>query len=202
MDAPVLEITPAQSDQREQQQNAERRRGQLKRSPRDGELERERSRRGEVPSKSTRHNLVSTGLQLLHRELRIVRDFLPDNFAGTVKERECILKLLGERAAADRRDVQQQTILRIIQSQARTQFIRLMYSLADDARRLYCRRDESRFVAHHAAIGAGDDTLAAVGGAFGQHCKDALRRQTLLNIQTRNDRSELIVERDSQQAVA
>ena len=81
MNAPVLEITPAQGDQREQQQNAERRRGQRKGRPRNRELEREWDRWRQVFGKRLRQHFVFAGFQFLHRELGIVRHSLPDNFS-------------------------------------------------------------------------------------------------------------------------
>ncbi len=51
-----------------------------------------------------------------------------------------------------------------------------MNALADDARGQDGRLNPTRFVAHHAAIGAGENILAAIVGAFRQHREDALRR--------------------------
>ena len=74
------------------------------------------------------------------------------------------MKLLGDGAAANRRDVQQQTVLRVIEFQPGTQFGLVVNPLADDARRQHRRRDVSRLVPYQTAIGAGDDALGQLAG--------------------------------------
>src|SRR5437763_30903 len=63
------------------------------------------------------NDVVFAGLKFLHRKLRIVRELVADDLARAIVKRECILKLLGKSAAADGRDIEQQTILRIIELQ-------------------------------------------------------------------------------------
>src|SRR5216684_926753 len=77
-----------------------------------------------------------------------------------------------------------------------------MNPLTDDSRSEHRRSDSSGFVTHDATTGAGDDALAAVAAALSQNRKHSLRRQALLDIQTRGDRPELIVERNFQQAAS
>jgi hypothetical protein len=90
-----------------------------------------------------------------------VRQFFSNDFAGTVRESEGILKLLGKGPAANRRDVQQQAVLRIIQFQSGTQFGLFVNSLAYDACRQHGRCDVSRLISHQASIRARDYTLTA-----------------------------------------
>ena len=201
MNPPILKISPPQSDQGKQQKHPERGRGPRERRFGNSELECEWGCRRQVFGKSSRHNLVGAGFQSLHRELGIVRQFLSDDFTRTVRQSECILKLLGEGAATNRRDIQQQTVLRVFQFQAGTQFRLFVDALANDPRRQHGRRHLSRFVPHQTSIRTGDYTLAAIGIPFRQHRKDALRRQTLFDVQTRDNRCELIVERHLHQAV-
>src|SRR5437879_2719986 len=77
-----------------------------------------------------------------------------------------------------------------------------MNSLTDDARGEHCRSDAARFVTHDATIRGGDNAFAAVAVSFRESREDALRRQPLLDIKARNNRSKLIVECDSQQTAA
>src|SRR6185369_734518 len=102
---------PQESQQRERQENRERRRRPRKRSF--GHSERKTQRRGgcEIFCESSSSDGVRAGFQTLHRELRFTRELLFDRLSLAVDECERILKLLGERATADRRHVEQQTVL-------------------------------------------------------------------------------------------
>src|SRR6266403_294197 len=131
-----------------------------------------------------------------------MRQLLSDNFSRTVSEGERILKLLGESPATNRRDIQEQTVLRIIKFQAGAQLGLFVNPLANHPRRQHGRPDVSWLIPHQAAIRTGDDTLAAIRSSFRQHRKDALRRQSLFDVQARDDRAKLIVERYSHQAVS
>src|SRR5258708_26516457 len=131
-----------------------------------------------------------------------MRQLLSDNFSRTVSEGERILKLLGESPATNRRDIQEQTVLRIIKFQAGAQLGLFVNPLANHPRRQHGRPDVSRLVPHHAAIRTRDDTLAAIRISLRQRRKDALRRQSLFDVQARDDRPKLLLVPNSQQAVS
>ena len=69
MNPPVLQVAPAQSNQRQQQKDRQRRRGPGKRRAGHREFERQRICRGQVFRKRTRHDFVFARLEFLHREL-------------------------------------------------------------------------------------------------------------------------------------
>src|ERR1051326_312206 len=118
MDSAILRIAPGQSNQGQQQKDRQGRGGPGKWRAGAGETERQRLRRHQIVSKRARDNLVSAGFQSLDRKLRVVRYLLPDCVPGVVVKREGVLKLLGESAAAVRRNVKQQAVLRIVELQA------------------------------------------------------------------------------------
>ena len=84
MNAPVLNVTPGQGDQRQGQQHRQSRRRPRKRRPGDGKFNAERDRRRQVLGKGARHHFVSTGRELLHRELRIMREFFANDLSRTI----------------------------------------------------------------------------------------------------------------------
>src|SRR5215471_11054634 len=76
-----------------------------------------------------------------------------------------------------------------------------MDPLADDSRGENRGWDPRRSIANHSAIGSGDQILGALVRLFRPHRKNTLRRQPLLDIQTRDYGAELIVERYLEQTV-
>ena len=115
MNSPILKVTPSQRDQGKQQQHAKRRRGPGERRARDCKFKREWDGWQEVFGECARDNFVIAGRKFFHCKLRIMRQFFSNDLSGTVVQGEGVLKLLGKGAAANRRDVEQQTVLWIIQ---------------------------------------------------------------------------------------
>src|SRR5690349_24787456 len=133
-DAASFEYGPQKSEQREREQDRERRRRPRKRRFRHGKRKRQRRRRREILRKRARGHFVRARLQTLHRELRVARKLLFDRLALAVRESKRILKLLRKRAAADRGDIEQQTVLRILEIQPCRDFRRRVYALAEQTR--------------------------------------------------------------------
>src|ERR1043165_5588272 len=131
-----------------------------------------------------------------------MRKLPPNNFSRAVVKRKGILKLFGESATADRRHIHQQTVLRIIQLQSGCQLGLLMEAPADDARWQHRRFRQPGLVTNDAAVGSRDHCFTTIGLTRGDDRKHALRWQALLDIEPRNDRSELIVESDAQETTA
>ena len=111
-------------------------------------------------------------------------------------KQERVLKLLGKRAAAGGRDVEQQTVLRIFEIQARAQFFRLVHALADDAGWRKRWLHPPRRVAHYASVCSDQQERIAIVIAFWQDGENILRRQALLGIQLRNYWSMRLVKQD------
>src|SRR4051812_9534881 len=104
-----------------------------------------------------------------------MRHLLANYLPRAVIKRKRILKLLRKSAAANRRDVEQQTVLRIIKQQTLLQFARLMNALADHPRGQHGRRDMAGLISHQAVVRAGDQTLDAIRSVR-RYGEDPLRR--------------------------
>ena len=127
---------------------------------------------------------------------------LADDLARAIVKRERVLELFGKCAAADCRDIQQQAVLRIIKQQSLFQLTLLVNALTNYSRRQDRRRDVTWLITDHTSIRAGNHIFRSAGRSFRPNSKDTLRRQTLLDVEAGNYRSELILNGDLQQAVA
>ena len=115
-------------------------------------LERERVRKYEIVCERSSVYAIAAGRKIFDQELRLSCKLVTKQVASRVEERERVLKLFGECAAAGCFHVQRKTVLRIVEIQHCSNLFILKDSLAHHPRNAEQRSEVTGDVARDSSI--------------------------------------------------